>query len=667
MTGDGPELSASAPPSLTSPTTPTSTEPSTPADPVPTAPPPVTKTETPFDSVEVLADYRLGWESRHASLIGRREVLTGKAKFGIFGDGKEVPQLALARSFRDGDFRSGYYRDQTFMLALGMVTLEDWFSQLYADPDPNHEPASRGRQMNGHFATRTVAEDGSWLPLAQQPNSAADTSPTGSQMPRLVGLAQASKMFRHLDGLEHLADLSTNGDEIAWGTIGNASCAEGMFWEAINALGVIQAPAIVSIWDDEYGISVHNEFQVTKSDLSAILAGFRRERPDGQGYLLETVPGWDYQGLRETYARVAEQVREEHVPALVHVVELTQPQGHSTSGSHERYKSPERLAWEDEHDGLVRMRRWILSKGLATEAELDQIEKEARKRAQEAQRSAWDRFTGPIQRARDTVLAWIESATEQLDPTFSAGDATGGATIAEQLRDLANQLRRQPGLIRRHLVVAARDAVFALRDHDVPARRQLVDWVHDQRKEQTLLYGEHLYAESPGGDGSGSALDIEAVAPEYAADAEELNGFEVLNHCFDAALGRVPELSPSAKTSASWATSTRDSPGCRSATASCGSPTSASANAPSSARPSAWPCAACVHWPRSSTSTTSTTRCRSSPTTWPPSAGAPPARRRRRSSCVPAGTASKASGTPDRPCRASSGSCAASGCACPAT
>ena len=352
MTGDGPELSASAPSSLTAHTASTDDPAAEPADsaahipvptaPFPTAPPPVS--EPAFDAVEVLDDYRVGWESRHASLIGRREVLTGKAKFGIFGDGKEVPQLALARSFQDGDFRSGYYRDQTLMLATGMLALEDWFSQLYADPDPSHEPASRGRQMNGHFATRTVAADGSWLPLAKQPNSAADTSPTGSQMPRLVGLAQASKMYRELDGLDHLRGMSSNGDEIAWGTIGNASCAEGMFWESVNALGVLRAPAVISIWDDEYGISVHNEHQVTKSDLSAILAGFRRERPDGQGFLLETVPGWDYQGLREAYARVAEEVRREHVPAILHVVELTQPQGHSTSGSHERYKSPERLA-----------------------------------------------------------------------------------------------------------------------------------------------------------------------------------------------------------------------------------------------------------------------------------------------------------------------------------
>ncbi|MDA8020777.1 MAG: thiamine pyrophosphate-dependent enzyme [Thermoanaerobaculia bacterium] len=529
MTGDGPELFASAQtrPSSVPEETPTEAPPIPNAtdEPVPGEPAPASQPE--LDPQEVLEDYRWGWESRHASLIGRREVLTGKAKFGIFGDGKELPQLALARAFRNGDFRSGYYRDQTMMLATGMVSLEDWFSQLYADPDPRHEPASRGRQMNSHFATRTVAEDGSWLPLAHRPNSSADSSPTGSQMPRLVGLAQASKVYRELDGLDHLAGMSDGGNEIAWGTIGNASCAEGMFWESVNALGVLGVPAVVSIWDDEYGISVHNRHQVTKSDLSAVLAGFRRERAEEQGLLLETVQGWDYPRLRRIYAQVAEQVRREHVPALIHVVELTQPQGHSTSGSHERYKSAERLAWEQENDGLVRMRQWILSQGIANEDQLDQIEKEAKKRAQEAQREAWTRFTGPIHRARDTVISWITAAA----------DAAADGDVATTLNDLADKVQRRNGLIRRHLVIAARDAIFALRDHDVPERRQLVEWVERHRAEQTLLYGDNLTAE-----GARSALAVEEVLPEYADDADELNGFEVLNRCFDEALGRIPEL-----------------------------------------------------------------------------------------------------------------------------
>jgi TPP-dependent pyruvate/acetoin dehydrogenase alpha subunit len=298
-----------------------------------------------FSRESVLSDYRIALRSRQASLAGRREVFTGKAKFGIFGDGKEVAQVALAHAFESGDFRSGYYRDQTLMMALDLLTVEQYFAQLYADADPEREPCSAGRSMNAHFATRLLDDAGSFLPQLDRVNVSADVSPTGSQMPRLVGLAYASKLYRELPGLDGLAArFSRHGNEIAFGTIGNASCAEGMFWEAVNAAGVLQVPMLLSIWDDGYGISVPNELQIAKGDLSAVLSGFRREPGSRPGYDLYTVKGWDYPTLRAVYAKAARIVRREHVPAIVHVIEMTQPQGHSTSGSHERYKSREQLS-----------------------------------------------------------------------------------------------------------------------------------------------------------------------------------------------------------------------------------------------------------------------------------------------------------------------------------
>ncbi|MGB9634655.1 MAG: thiamine pyrophosphate-dependent dehydrogenase E1 component subunit alpha, partial [Chloroflexaceae bacterium] len=299
-----------------------------------------------FAQAEVLSDYRLGWLSRHVSLIGRREVMSGNAKFGIFGDGKELAQLALARVMRPGDTRAGYYRDQTLLFALGLLTPQQFFAQLFGHTDVTADPSTAGRAMNAHFATRQLDAEGRWMPQTATPQSSADISPTAGQMPRLVGLAHASRLYRELEELRHLSQFSHNGDEVAFGTIGNASCAEGFFWEAINAIGVLQAPAVISIWDDGYGISVPNEYQISGGDLSALLAGFRRRPGSNQGFDLYTVRGWDYPALRETYLWAAERARAEHVPALVHVTEMTQPQGHSSSGSHERYKSPERLEWE---------------------------------------------------------------------------------------------------------------------------------------------------------------------------------------------------------------------------------------------------------------------------------------------------------------------------------
>jgi len=477
---------------------------------------------------EVLRDYRIAYESRQASLIGRREVLTGKAKFGIFGDGKEVPQLAMAKAFRPGDVRAGYYRDQTFMLAAGMTTLEELFAQLYANPDPELEPASSGRQMNSHFATRTVGEDGRWRNLTELRTSAADSSPTASQMPRLVGLAWASRLYRDLDldlgSVERLRHFSNDGDEIAFGTIGNASCAEGIFWEAINAVGVLGGPLLMSIWDDDYGISVPNEHQIAKEDLTEVLSGFRRREGEREGYDLYTVEGWDYLKLCEVYQRAADRVREEHVPAIVHVIEVTQPQGHSTSGSHERYKSKERLEWEREHDCIPRMREWILSEGIATAEELDDVEQKALERVRAAQRQAWSDFVDPIRAELDEVAGLVDRLAE------SSGRK-------EELEKIAADLRRKPSPLRRHLMEASHRALLAARDHDSEARRQLVEWRREHDRINRERYSSHLYVE-----GDRSALEVTPVPPVYADDAPEKNGFEVVNAAFDAAFERLPEL-----------------------------------------------------------------------------------------------------------------------------
>jgi pyruvate/2-oxoglutarate/acetoin dehydrogenase E1 component/TPP-dependent pyruvate/acetoin dehydrogenase alpha subunit len=472
----------------------------------------------------VLADYRIGWRSRHASIVGRREVLTGRAKFGIFGDGKEVPQLAMARAFRAGDFRSGYYRDQTFMMAIGRLTLDEFFAQLYADADAGRDPASAGRQMNAHFATRTRAEDGSWLDLMATPNSSADLSPTAGQMPRLVGLAQASRLYREVPELAGFEKFSRNGDEVAFGTIGNASCAEGHFWEALNALGVLGAPAVISIWDDGYGISVANEHQIAKDDLAELLAGFQRRAGAKEGLDVYRVVAWDYPTLIETYTMATEIVRREHLPAVIHVAECTQPQGHSTSGSHERYKSKERLAWEEEFDGLRRMRAWMLDAGIADAGELDRIEEEAVVEVRSSRQRAADAFQEPIRREHGTLVA----IAERLAASSPSGDAVGA--------ELAALARHQP-LLRRHLQVSAHEMLIATRGERGDAHDELARWTAEHLDENRARYGDHLFAE-----GERSALAVAPVAAEYAEDAPTANGFEVLNACFDAALARMPNL-----------------------------------------------------------------------------------------------------------------------------
>jgi 2-oxoisovalerate dehydrogenase E1 component len=471
---------------------------------------PETQTRTEFTRESIIDDYRVAVRSRHASLIGRKEVLTGKAKFGIFGDGKEVAQLAWARAFRRGDWRSGYYRDQTFMFAVGAATLDDFFAQLYADTD--NDPSSAGRSMNAHFASRYLDERGNWLSQTERFNVSADMSPTASQMPRLVGLAWASRLYRELD-LPDATQFSRHGDEIAWGTIGNASTAEGMFWESLNAAGVLGIPMAVSIWDDGYGISVPNEYQVTKGNLSELLAGFQRDPKSRRGFDLYQVRAWDYPALCETYLSAATIVRMEHVPAIIHVTEVTQPQGHSTSGSHERYKSKERLEWEVEYDGIRKMREWMIAQGIATAQELDDLEKDDVAMVREAQRRAWQAYRAPIDADVQQAIALLEKMG------------------AHELRD---ELKRSQAPYRRDAVRAVTTALI-LRGGDAAAEANA--WLQAKLREGDERYGSNLHS-----SGDHAALRLERVEPQFAADAPSLNGFEILNHCFDHALRRDPRV-----------------------------------------------------------------------------------------------------------------------------
>jgi 2-oxoisovalerate dehydrogenase E1 component len=454
----------------------------------------------------ILEDYRVAFRSRQASLIGRKEVLTGKAKFGIFGDGKEVAQLAMARAFRKGDWRSGYYRDQTFMLASGIGTLEEFFAQLYAHADIGRDPWSAGRSMNAHFASRLLNPDGSWRNQLETYNTSADVSPTGSQMPRLVGLGWASKLYREGVGAPEM--FSRNGDEIAWGTIGNASCAEGMFWESLNAAGVMQVPMIVSIWDDGYGISVPNEFQITKGSLSELLKGFQRDPKQKSGFDVYAVKGWDYPALCETYITAASIVRSQHVPAIIHVTEITQPQGHSTSGSHERYKSKERLDWEVEFDGIVKMREWMIAQGLVTAAEIEQAEKEDLQIVREAQRRAWDAYRAEIDADVKTVIGFL-------------GEMGADST----------ELKRNPAPFRRDAARALTQAMITVGAGFSP---RVVEWRRKFEEVTSRRYDDELY--------SGTALRVPEIRPEFANDAQTLNGFEIINQCLDHALQRDPSV-----------------------------------------------------------------------------------------------------------------------------
>jgi len=473
---------------------------------------------------EILQDYRIAWESRQASLTGRKEVFMGKAKFGIFGDGKEVAQLAMAKFFKAGDFRSGYYRDQTFMFATGELSLQEYFAQLYAHTDVEAEPSTAGRAMNGHFGTRLLDEEGKWRNLSERKNSSSDISPTASQMPRLVGLAYASKLYRQNPDLQHMTQFSVNGNEVAFGTIGNASTSEGMFFEAINAAGVLQVPMLVSVWDDGYGISVPAQYQTTKGSISEILAGFQRDSQDGQGYEIFKVKGWDYPALCEAYEAAVRVCREQHVPVLVHVEELTQPQGHSTSGSHERYKSKERLEWESEFDCLKKMREWILENELSTAEQLDQIEAEAKNAVREARGNAWNAFAASIKDDQDEAIQLLDNLAAK------SAHVTEIATIVEELR-------KNTVPIRSDAVKAVRKALRYVRDEQNEAKRELIGWLEQTLGENADRFNSYLYSQS-----DESALLVDEVKAEFDEDAQQVDGREVLQACFDAILARDPRV-----------------------------------------------------------------------------------------------------------------------------
>lgn len=471
---------------------------------------------------EVLNDYKIAVTSRECSLLGRREVLTGKAKFGIFGDGKEVPQLAWAKAFKNGDWRSGYYRDQTFMMAIGELTVEQFFAGLYAHTDIDADPMSAGRQMGGHFATHSLNEDGSWKNLTEQKNSSADISPTAGQMPRLLGLAQASKIFRNVKEVKDLTQFSINGNEVAWGTIGNASTSEGLFWETINAAGVLQVPMVISIWDDEYGISVHAKHQTTKENISEILKGFQRTDTEN-GYEILRVNGWDYAALIDTYQKAGTIARDEHVPVLIHVQELTQPQGHSTSGSHERYKSEERLQWEREFDCNVKMREWMIANDMATEEELAAIEKDIKKEVRDGKKAAWQAFIAPQQKEQQEAITLIGNLAEN----------SSNKNFIEKIK---NDLSSEKEPLRRDIIAAARKALRYVISEESPERRQLEDWIDNYFEIIQPKYASHLYSEA-----ENKATNISEIKPTYAENAEEVDGRVVLRDNFDHIFKNIPE------------------------------------------------------------------------------------------------------------------------------
>lgn len=470
---------------------------------------------------EVINDYKIAVTSRECSLLGRREVLTGKAKFGIFGDGKEVPQLALAKAFRNGDFRSGYYRDQTFMMAIGELNIQQFFAGLYGHPDINHDPMSAGRQMGGHFATHSLDENGNWKDLTKQKNSSADISPTAGQMPRLLGLAQASKIYRNVKGID-TTNFSNNGNEVAWGTIGNASTSEGLFFETINAAGVLQVPMVMSVWDDEYGISVHARHQTTKENISEILKGFQRDE-DTKGFEILCVNGWDYPALVETYQNASKIAREEHVPVLIHVKELTQPQGHSTSGSHERYKDENRLAWEAEFDCNVKLREWMIANGMATDEELKEIETTIKKEVRDGKKAAWTAFIQPLKQEQQELLDILEQV---------ANSSNNKVFINKLKNDLADI--KEP--IRKDILSTARKALRYVVNESSSEKNQLTQWINAYIETVQPKYSSHLYSESPK-----SALNIKEVKPTYNDKIEEVDARLVIRDNFDAIFSKYPE------------------------------------------------------------------------------------------------------------------------------
>src|SRR6478735_414972 len=471
---------------------------------------------------EVLNDYRIAFESRETSLLGRKEVLTGKAKFGIFGDGKEVAQVALAKFFKPGDFRSGYYRDQTWMFASGISTVQQFFAQLYADPNPQHDPFSAGRQMVGHFVTANTEENGEWKDMTAQKNIAADMAPTASQMPRSLGLALASKLFRNSEVLQPLTQLSDKGNEVCFCTIGDASTSEGHFWETINAAGVMQIPLAIFVWDDGYGISVSKEYQTTKGSISAALKGFQK-KADTNGIDIYTVKGWDYSGMCEIFENGINKIRETHVPALFHVEELTQPQGHSTSGSHERYKTPERLQWEREWDCLKKMREWILENNIATAQELVKIEETCKQTVLQWRNNAWKEYLQPTREQAAKAVSLIQSAM------------VNDMDAYRQLQDIAAQLQSNTAPLRKDVLKALANAAGITKN--APAHVEIEAYYTELKALGKSIYNSFTYSAN-----AKSALRVKEIKVEYADDAATLNGYEILNKYFDALFTKDPKV-----------------------------------------------------------------------------------------------------------------------------
>ncbi len=469
---------------------------------------------------EVLNDYKIAVVSRECSLLGRREVLTGKAKFGIFGDGKEVPQLAMAKAFKNGDFRSGYYRDQTFMMAIGQLDIQQFFAGLYGHSDLEHDPMSAGRQMGGHFATHSLDENGNWKNLTIQKNSSADISPTAGQMPRLLGLAQASKIYRNVTGIENKTNFSINGNEIAWGTIGNASTSEGLFFETINAAGVLQVPMVMSVWDDDYGISVHARHQTTKENISEILKGFQRDE-NAKGYEIITVKGWDYPELVSAYERAAGIARTEHVPVLIHVYQLTQPQGHSTSGSHERYKNADRLTWEGEYDCLAQMRKWMLENNIATPDVLETMEEQAKKDVLEGKKAAWAAYVTPMKEEQKELAEILNSVAEKSE---------NKVFIEKYSNDLASI--KEP--IRKDLLVTARKVLRMVSKES--GKTALSQWISNYTEKIQPKFSSHLFSQS-----DKNVFSVKEVLPQYDENAEDADGRMVMRNNFDAIFAKHPE------------------------------------------------------------------------------------------------------------------------------
>ncbi len=474
----------------------------------------------PITSQEILSDYQLAIESREVSLIGRKEVFMGKAKFGIFGDGKEVPQLAMARFFQNGDWRSGYYRDQTFMMAIKQLTAQQFFAQLYAHTDVGAEPASAGRMMNSHFATRYLNDRGEWLTQTDKKNSSADISPTAGQMPRLLGLAYASKLYRNNEDLHDLKDFSLNGNEIAFGTIGNASTCEGHFWETMNAAGVLQVPMIMSVWDDGYGISVPQKYQIIKESISKALGGFQRSKQES-GFEIFVVKAWDYPALLETYKKAVDISRKKHVPCLIHVTEVTQPQGHSTSGSHERYKPRERLNWEKEHDCLLKMRQWIEDEKLASKEELNLMEKEAKARVKKAKDVAWKAFSEYLKKDIQEGSNLIQKA--------------GLSINSPAIKYIATSINSTLNPVKSDILRASRQALRLLKHENTPEKKNLSNWIKSKINEYDHQYSSLLYSMSPD-----SSLKKKSVPPQYSEKSKWVDGREVLNACFDQLLRNDP-------------------------------------------------------------------------------------------------------------------------------